>query len=410
MRKKLSLIFTIFSICVFLFLIVWIGFRSINTRTQNIEIAEQVNIEISESIISAFLAGGGFNSPYLSEQVKAFFLKKPDLKALIVFTELENGKESVEYIYAVDAKYLTLKPTSEGTWKGLPDYHYSKIQEIKLNTEITFPNDFTAEMNTISVVFGREELFLVLKEALIILLSFLIVTAIFIVVVPFIDKAKTDLVVLPVGNAAPDESQPFDSFDKSTASGEQKAPEKIPETVPAVEPVQIEQGSKGLYSPHSDLGWEEYLEERLSAELKRAASFDQDLVLLLISVNGLRKKETLFRTIADKLREYFNFRDLCFEYGKSGYAIILPNVDLDQGIEKVESFRIKVESILNSSALSGNNQLHAGLSARNGRLTSGSRLILEADRALAKAAQENSAVLAFRVDPQKYRKYLAAKM
>ena len=37
---------------------------------------------------------------------------------------------------------------------------------------------------------------------------------------------------------------------------------------------------KGLYSPESGLGWEEYLAERLNAELSRAASFEQDLVLL----------------------------------------------------------------------------------------------------------------------------------
>ncbi|HOX92916.1 MAG TPA: hypothetical protein PLC54_08320, partial [Spirochaetales bacterium] len=44
-------------------------------------------------------------------------------------------------------------------------------------------------------------------------------------------------------------------------------------------------GPKGLFDPETGLGWESYLRERLSAELKRSASFEQDLCLLLAALD-----------------------------------------------------------------------------------------------------------------------------
>ena len=64
----------------------------------------------------------------------------------------------------------------------------------------------------------------------------------------------------------------------------------------------------GMYSPDSELGWERYLAERLSAELKRAASFDQDLVLLLACVDGIKRNDSSYQELSRLAQEFFNFQ------------------------------------------------------------------------------------------------------
>jgi GGDEF domain-containing protein len=161
--------------------------------------------------------------------------------------------------------------------------------------------------------------------------------------------------------------------------------------------------SPGLYSPTSDLGWEDYLEERLNTELRRAASFDQDLVLILLTLSGVYRNTEKYRSFADRVREFFTFRDLCFEFGQSGIGVIVPNIDLDQGIERYEDFR-NAKSNENMAS-----HLHAGISSRNGRLIDGKRLIREASGAVDRARSEKTGIVAFRVDPEKYRSYIASQ-
>ena len=147
--------------------------------------------------------------------------------------------------------------------------------------------------------------------------------------------------------------------------------------------------------------------ERLSAELRRAASFDQDLVLFLCAARGITKEGKLFADIAQGAIEFFSFRDLCFEYGNSGFGVVIPNIDLDQGIDRVEAFMAKANIITKGTKRAI--KITSGLSARNGRLISGDRIMREAEGALRKARDEENGIVAFRVDPQKYREYLSSK-
>ena len=119
------------------------------------------------------------------------------------------------------------------------------------------------------------------------------------------------------------------------------------------------------------------------------------------------KEGKVFAEVSTLALEYFSFRDLCFEYGNSGFGIIIPNIDLDQGIDRVETFMVKANSVLAGSKRAL--KLTAGLSARNGRLINGDRILREAEAALSKARDEVSGIVAFRVDPQKYRRYISTK-
>ncbi len=151
-----------------------------------------------------------------------------------------------------------------------------------------------------------------------------------------------------------------------------------------------------LYNPETGLGWGDFLEERLGLELERSASFDQDLVLLIIRYNKNQKK------IADSIKEFYNYQDLIFEAGENSLAIIDPNKDLDQAIDDVQDLFKKL------SRESDTGNLGCGLSSRNGRLITGKRLIHEAENSLDKA-DSGSPIVGFRSDPERFREYLNSK-
>lgn len=167
---------------------------------------------------------------------------------------------------------------------------------------------------------------------------------------------------------------------------------------------------EGLYSPASGLGWESYMAERLDAELSRSASFDQDLSLLFFSCEGLRQEGEDYRKIGEAIKETFNFRDLAFER-EGGFSIILPNLDSSHAIKKAEEFRAKLGFLAGESTpSSGPRPLSMGISSRAGRLVDAQRLGEEAEAALARARSEkDSHTVAFKPDPDKYRRYLASK-
>ena len=167
---------------------------------------------------------------------------------------------------------------------------------------------------------------------------------------------------------------------------------------------------KGLYSPESGLGWEEYLAERLNAELSRAASFEQDLVLLEVSHEGIARKSSVYGLVTKTLLEFFNFRDLAFEQGSSGFAVILPNIDSDHGLRLAEEFLKKITELLRKEGSQDYLKLFMGLSSRSGRLVDAALLVTEAGSALKKAkAEADSRIVAFKADPNKYRAFVAAR-
>lgn len=158
--------------------------------------------------------------------------------------------------------------------------------------------------------------------------------------------------------------------------------------------------TKSLYSPKSGVGWEDFIEERVNLELERAASFDQDLVMGIIQCKSLT--EDNYRIFADELKNDFNYPDMIFEYKDNGFAIIVPNTDLDKALQTLETFTGKEETQYGL--------INVGISSRNGRLISGSRIFMESENALHKAINDSEKnIVGFRSDPDKFRDYLSQK-
>jgi hypothetical protein len=206
----------------------------------------------------------------------------------------------------------------------------------------------------------------------------------------------------PSGNAA----YPFSTLEEEFSIPDIAAPGGAPAGAAArAQP-------SGLFSPRSSLGWENYLEARLDAELQRSASFEQDLSLLLIRYENLHGEPSPeYKALADTIAEFFSFRDLAFERSDDGFAVILPNIDIDHALRMSEEFVKKLDSRMESfRGEHGTLPVFLGLSSRTGRLVDSSRMMQEAIASLEKARTEgDSRIVAFRPDPEKYRLYLASK-
>jgi hypothetical protein len=169
-----------------------------------------------------------------------------------------------------------------------------------------------------------------------------------------------------------------------------------------------EDGPKGLYSPRSNIGWEEYTDERLDSELHRGASTENDLILLFIEFADIID-DAQYKQAAEEAISFFMSKDLLFERGRLGITVIIPGIDLETGLVKAQNFRqrIKEKLFINEDA---DDCVFIGLSSRAGRILNAWRLKMEANEALNKARKDpDTSLIAFKSDPEKYRKFIASQ-
>jgi GGDEF domain-containing protein len=170
-------------------------------------------------------------------------------------------------------------------------------------------------------------------------------------------------------------------------------------------PAMTEKGPKGLYSNRSNIGWEEYTDDRLDSELHRCSSTEHDLTLIIMEFTDMTN-DSMFKQAAQEAATFFSSRDLLFEYGKYGISVILPGIDLETGISKSEKF---LQRIIGKFPPANNSRanLCIGLSSRSGRLLNSERLMFECKQALEKAKHDpKSSIIAFKSDPDKYRAFI----
>lgn len=162
----------------------------------------------------------------------------------------------------------------------------------------------------------------------------------------------------------------------------------------------------GLFSPATGVGWESYLETRLDAELVRSSSSEQDLALILLRIRGGEQRPDILAKAAAILIEIFKFRDFVFEYKKDGFAGILLNMNLDQAMVLAETLYTRLCDLLKNEYMDAKPAI--GISTKSLRLLPGSRLLTEAAQALEKAlCEKDMPIVAFRVNPDKYRRFVA---
>ena len=150
-----------------------------------------------------------------------------------------------------------------------------------------------------------------------------------------------------------------------------------------------------MYSPRSHVCWESFLNDRLPQELDRASSENEDLSFVYLRDNSVQNDDD-YRDFSESLTKDFPYRDMIFEWGDQGFAMILPNSDLVETLEKLDVFINNLPE----------RDIRIGVTSRNGRLLDKDQLIGEASAAIKRTSHDNK-IVGFRADPERYRESLS---
>ncbi len=161
----------------------------------------------------------------------------------------------------------------------------------------------------------------------------------------------------------------------------------------------------GLFA-NNGFGWEQYMLTRLDSELVRSASSDRDLSLFTIKVQDIDWDSDCGKEISRIILEKVKFNDLAFNYKTDGVTAIFQNQNTDKSLVIAEELYSELAACIEKFNLQL--KITIGISTRSLRLISGSRLANESEEAL-KRADEDSPIIAFRVNPERYKDYLASE-
>ncbi|MDY7028246.1 MAG: hypothetical protein SVR04_08125 [Spirochaetota bacterium] len=346
------------------------GFFIYQNIRRNIDNAASVLPELGSYASSVLLPSDETDRDVLYN-LRLLLVKNSFLKSFIVYGE--DGR--LLYVYARNPRYVQI-----------PDSSFPARSEIVLSTFNPFQRLIVHEIDTRQGIYteGVFDVFPYERAFFIARLFFLFLLLLFVLLLISIIITQRTL------------------SHSGTVSGHTVA--HVPHDRDVLHPNEHElPHDEKIYTPDSLLCYEEYFAERLDNELRRSASFDQDLVLALLHCDTSQSRERYIR-IAEEVREFFTFHDLLFEYNDHVIAVILPNTDIDEGIARLSDF----QRVLFKTAEHATADVSIGLSSRNGRLISYDRITEEAMAALRRAQKDRTTkLIGFRPDPGKYRTFIA---
>lgn len=400
MKRGLALVYTVVTVVFFIAVAAVLLFRLGQSRDANLAEARSGFEELQGEVTRLAESTDLTTSRAVQEAFRATVSRSDRIVAFAAY----GLQDDIEYLWARNRRVLD--ETSEET----PRFTYDRVSQARLSGSVRLPDGSPLVLEGIYTVLDRRDMFTLLRDALIAVLAFALLAVIL---------AVASLLRPAAGGGKPARAPrtgPDAGLQKTTkpADGrprDQARPRGEPRPRPAAASTgQPASDDTGLFSPKSGLSPEAHLEKRLSLELERAASNDQDLTICFIEYPKLRRGSEIYRDIAAALLEFFGFEDLIFEYGTSSFCVIFPNVDLNEAIGLVEDFQrrgLEAENGAGAAVPREAGRPAFGLSSRNGRLVEGGRLMREARQALAKAREIPGRVMGFRPDPQRYRRYIS---
>lgn len=161
-----------------------------------------------------------------------------------------------------------------------------------------------------------------------------------------------------------------------------------------------------VYSKVTGFGKEQYMLSQLNSELVEVTSEEEDLTIFIIKLPGLSRECEASKKICDFIKQMDGAQDFVFEYKNDGYTFIMPTIDINYALTLSDGIHKGIVEILNTYGYEP--FCFIGISSKSVRIITGERLVREAEQALIHAQEEeNSPIIAFRVDPEKYRSYIA---
>jgi len=142
--------------------------------------------------------------------------------------------------------------------------------------------------------------------------------------------------------------------------------------------------------------------EALDDAITHTTVSEEDVTLLLVRLKGITQNRGLIQFIKTKLDKI----NKIIPFDEDTLSIILYYTPLPKGMHIANMLYEQVRAFLDST--SSTERLSLGLTTRAGRLIPAHRMIEEAQAALHKTwEEETDPIVAFRVNPAKYRQYIA---
>jgi hypothetical protein len=440
MNKKAANTFLIVSLAVSILSVAGAAF-SLSIYAQDGKKRASANFQRLDALLGQVHRAEDLNEPSVRSSLAQFYRDSPSLLLISVY---ERGK-GVMWRLPARSDYL---PSAENT-AAIPEPSYPPRSALLYSAPLRGDSSGRLAVDALYVNLSQGRVFAILRDLCLGLSAYLALACIVLFIASLRERGRgreeekgdegettgeaetasgwPDLAEgprdVPAFNSALDEEftvpdlsdetfapPPSASTDSPSPKETVVAPSALPETAEAALGGGLHQES-GLFSPLSGLGWESYLADRLEAEISRSASFEQDLSFLLISFEGTAPEKPEYRATAAAIAEFFSFKDLAFERGPDGFAVILPNIDADHALRMADEFLKKLSTKLAATRDPLDYlPVFMGISSRSGRLVDSTRIGREAEAALKKAREEqDSHIVAFKPDPDKYRLYLASK-
>ena len=397
MNTKSFRFFVIFILIIFLAAVAYFVFGIFHTISANSTILHDRYSELTSKIISLADETSPFSVPF-STQLETDLSENPYISCITL-----SDSNSAFFAWPADSSHFVINQSgnpeisvSTPTLKTFSDIIHTSYGDITV----------TAALNTIL----KSEFYTVCSRTFIIVLAGTVFDFLLLIYLALFTQSsakemnKTLEDIEEEINTIAGKSEP-----KETAQPKAAEPKPAEEKKP-VEKEENEQTDStdpaGLFSEKSGFGWESYLEPRLDAELIRAASNEMDLSLFIINIQDIDKDSPAFNAVCETMLEFFQYKDMVFEYGESGFAGILVNTNIDGAMAASELLYTNLKDIFNEYEC--NASCGIGLTTRSLRLITGARLLNEAKKAAEKAMGEKTLpIVAFRVNHEKSKQYLA---
>ena len=405
MGKSVPYVFLALSIAFFLFLLGLTGYRIETVRRANAAAASGSSGELLATAKALRDVNGSFESPYFKAKMRDTFIAEPRLLVLTLYT----AEDGIVYLIARNKTYVLEPADSLTGWRGKPKYRSSPGFETLF--PLAFPlvtpeGESTVYMDSLFVVFGREDVYPILRDDLYLLLSFLIVCGIFILIAANLQDGGSRTAPAGGGGGSAGSGAPWAGAASGDAAISHGPSGTVPSgAAPAAAPVQRQETGSTDAPPHASA---ERFEARLKSEIERASSSEEDISAALIEIDGPpaeRLPASCTEAVERTLKEVFPLHDLIFHSGERAFAVIIPDSDIDRTVKILEELRARVAR---NRVVGRKLTLSIGTSARGGRLIDGKALLQEARVSVQKALREGgNRVMGFRASPSKYRQALS---
>ncbi len=219
--------------------------------------------------------------------------------------------------------------------------------------------------------------------------------------------------VTSVNSAAPDTSASGSGTDAPAAevprdAETQKEEYKVPQA-PVTEAELTEttpNEASDLFSSITGFSNQSQLESRLESEIVRAASEEQDISLIIAQISNLDFSSECGKKISNLVLSEVPFRNLVFNYGRDGFALIKKNTSIENAESYSQTLLSKILGVLKETTEAAL-PCGIGISSRSIRIVSEGRMIKEAEEALKHSFEDGeNQITAFHVDIEKYREFL----